>query len=89
MKTTLELPDDLMVDIKVRAAREQRSMKELVTEILLRGVERASEDADVHVSFPLVLTGEASPETEVTPRRAAEILGEQEADWATGEGDAE
>ncbi|MGE0057227.1 MAG: antitoxin, partial [Dehalococcoidia bacterium] len=38
MKTTLELPDDLMREIKVRAAREDRKLKDLVTELLRKGL---------------------------------------------------
>lgn len=32
MKTTIELPDDLFMRTKVAAAREQRSMKQLIIE---------------------------------------------------------
>lgn len=32
MKTTLEIPDDLYRDAKVKAARENRKMKDLVSE---------------------------------------------------------
>jgi hypothetical protein len=34
MKTTLELPDDLMRDIKVRAAQENRELKDLIADLL-------------------------------------------------------
>ena len=34
MKTTIELPDDLVQRIKIRAAEEGRSMKDLLTEAL-------------------------------------------------------
>ncbi|MEX0322371.1 MAG: hypothetical protein AB3N63_09455 [Puniceicoccaceae bacterium] len=32
MKTTIELPDDLFMRVKIASAREQRSMKQLIIE---------------------------------------------------------
>lgn len=43
MKTTLELPDDLMRDIRIRAARSDRRIKDVVTELLRRGLEAPQE----------------------------------------------
>jgi plasmid stability protein len=36
MKTTLDLPDDLMREIRVMAARQDRKMKDIITESLRR-----------------------------------------------------
>lgn len=36
MKTTLDLPDDLMTAVKVRAARENRKLKDIISEALRR-----------------------------------------------------
>ncbi|MDT8438865.1 MAG: hypothetical protein RQ729_07660 [Wenzhouxiangellaceae bacterium] len=41
MRTTLELPDDLMRRIKVRAAATDRKLKDLVEELVRRGLEAA------------------------------------------------
>jgi plasmid stability protein len=38
VKTTLELPDDLVREIKLQAVMHDRSFKELVTELLRRGL---------------------------------------------------
>lgn len=38
MKTTLDLPDDLMRDVKIRAAQEQKKLKDTVAELLRRGM---------------------------------------------------
>lgn len=38
MKTTLELPDELMRAIKVRAARSNRRLKDVVAELLEKGM---------------------------------------------------
>ena len=36
MKTTLDLPDDLMIAVKIRAARENRKLKDVISEALRR-----------------------------------------------------
>lgn len=38
MKTTLELPDPLMRQIKVRAANSNRTIKDVVAELITRGL---------------------------------------------------
>lgn len=50
MKTTLELPDELMRSVKVRAAETDRKLKDVVSELLRRGLESPPEPA---VSDPL------------------------------------
>lgn len=42
MKTTLELPDPLMRQIKVRAAKSDRTIKDVVTELITRGLKATS-----------------------------------------------
>ena len=39
MKTTIDLPDDLVTEIKVEAARRHRKLKDLVPELLRNGLE--------------------------------------------------
>ena len=39
MKTTLELPDPLMRQVKIRAASQGRKLKDVVTELIQRGLE--------------------------------------------------
>ncbi|MGH2607679.1 MAG: antitoxin [Tepidiformaceae bacterium] len=87
MKTTLDLPDDLMRSIKVRAAREDRRLKDLVAELLRRGLEREEPRSRVphRVQLPLIRGGHpAAPGEEMTPERVAEILLQQEVDWVLG-----
>ena len=38
MKTTLDLPEDLVIEIKLKAAREHRKMKDVATEALRKGL---------------------------------------------------
>ncbi len=38
MKTTLELPDDLMQRVKIRAVHEHKKLKDTIAELLERGM---------------------------------------------------
>lgn len=85
MKTTLDLPDDLMRAVKIQAVRENRRLKETVADLLRRGLARKRVAGPAarpgkRIKLPLVRCAhKASPGDEVTPERAAEILAEQEA----------
>lgn len=72
--------------IKVRAARENRRLKDLVAELLRRGLaqhEGSIATGSSRVELPLVHTAHAAdPDDEVTPERVAEILLGQESDSA-------
>ena len=39
MKTTILLPDDLMTEVKVLAARERRKLGEMMTELVQAGIQ--------------------------------------------------
>ncbi len=84
MKTTLELPDDLMRAVKVRAVEENRKLKDTVAELLRRGLARGPggpAKAGRRVKLPLVeCAHEARPGEEMTPERVAEVLLEEEAE---------
>ncbi|TQE98897.1 MAG: hypothetical protein FKY71_11460 [Spiribacter salinus] len=43
MKTKLELPDDLMRKLRIRAAESDRRLKDVVTEVIERGLEASNE----------------------------------------------
>jgi hypothetical protein len=83
MKTTLDLPDDLMRAIKIRAAEENRKLKELIADLLRRSLAEqpgVSSTARQRVRLPLVQCAhEARPGEEMTPERVAEVLIEEEA----------
>lgn len=42
MKTTLELPDELMRGVKIRAAQTDRKLKDVVADLIPRGLESTS-----------------------------------------------
>ncbi len=83
VKTTLELPDDLMRAIKVRAAQEDRRLKDVVAELLRRGLSQQEEPPRIRhrVKLPLVQGKPAAPGKELTPEQIAEILIQQEVEW--------
>lgn len=74
--------------IKVRAARQDRKLKEVVAELLRRGLGTESEDRGPvrkRVELPLVECAHAArPDEEMTPERVAKVLLEQEARRSSG-----
>jgi plasmid stability protein len=82
MKTTLELPDDLMRTIKIRAVNEDRKLKDVVAELLRRGLaeEEARPSKIRHrMRFPLIEgTKPAKPGEDITHGRITEILAEDD-----------
>jgi plasmid stability protein len=80
VKTTIELPDDLMREIKVRAAREDRKLKELIPELLRRGLAENGRPRDLshRVKLPFIDGEPADPGQEVTPERMKQILLDEE-----------
>ncbi len=86
MKTTLDLPDDLMREVKIRAVTENRKLKDAVADLLRRGLSRRSEARIRHrVARPLVQCARrARPGREMTPERVAGILLEEESEARRG-----
>ncbi|MGH3563749.1 MAG: antitoxin [Mycobacterium sp.] len=91
MKTTLDLPDDLVRAIKVRAAQQDRKIKDVVAELLRRALSQPESAAVApvprRVQLPLVQCGSAAGK-EMTPDRVAAALLGQEAQWSSGRSDA-
>lgn len=46
MKTTLELPDELMRAVKVQAAATDRKLKDVVAELITRGLQATPPEAE-------------------------------------------
>lgn len=83
MKTTLDLPDDLLRDVKMRAVRDKRKLKDAVADLLRQGLAREPGATKKlrRVQLPLVQCAHrADPRAEITPRRAAAILIADEAE---------
>ena len=88
MKTTLNLPDELILAVKLKAVRENRTMQDVIAELLRRGLFEDSSAADAgrrRVQLPLVsCVHEALPDQEMTPDRVAQVLADEEAAGAHG-----
>lgn len=89
MKTTIELPDSLIRAIKLRAVRENRKLKDVMADLLRRGMaqpEGAVLEAGNRVRLPLVKTAHrALASEEMTPERVAQVLLDEEARNARAE----
>jgi plasmid stability protein len=92
MKTTLDLPDSLVKQVKLRALREGRKLKDAVADLLRKGLAAPTHaDAvsdcsaittDKQTGLPLIKGKHpAAPGEEITPERVADILLAQEVEW--------
>lgn len=82
MKTTLDLPSDLIREMKLRAAGEGRKLRDVATEIFRRGLACVQEDrqevSPQRVKVPLIACEQRSGR--MTPGKVSELLLQQEAD---------
>jgi hypothetical protein len=77
MKTTLDLPNDLMREIKIQAVNENRKLEDAIADLLRRGLFQKAARPEVRhrVHLPLVqCSQEARPGEEMIPDRTAEVL---------------
>ncbi len=88
MKTTLELPNDLVREIKLKAVHEGRKLKDAMADLLRAGLAAGAakaEDGSARkrkARLPLVkCRHEATAAAEMTPQRVADVLLRQEASW--------
>lgn len=82
MKTTLDLPDELMRTVKLRAVRENRKLKDMIADLLRRGLSQepgTPATAPTRVQLPLVRCAQHARTDEMTPDRVAQILLDEEA----------
>jgi plasmid stability protein len=81
MKTTLELPDDLIREVKIRAVKENRKFKDEIADLLRRGLSQRNSERKVRrrVTLPIVeCSHEARRGGEMTPERVASVMLEEE-----------
>ena len=63
MKTTLDLPDDLMRQVKIRAVHERKKLKDAIAEFIRKGM-AAGESRPAKTPKPVKLRGGFTPTTE-------------------------
>ena len=69
MKTTLDLPSDLVRELKLRAVHEGRKIKDIVASLLAAGLAAsASKEKPMkgHITFPLFPSGPDAPAKHMT-----------------------
>ncbi|HEV2292979.1 MAG TPA: hypothetical protein VGR35_03935 [Tepidisphaeraceae bacterium] len=96
MKTTFDLPEELVRQLKLRALRDGRKLKDAAADVLRAGLEASPRPAapsekpaqvvkDKKTGLPVIQCRRAAPRAhELTPDRVADILIAQEAEWAAG-----
>ena len=92
MKATFDLPIELVRELKLRAVREGRKLKDAAAEVLRAGLAAQKSPSaqrpavigkDKKTGLPVVQCRRAAPPgQELTPDRVAKILVEQEAGFA-------
>lgn len=81
MKTTLDLPDDLVRQIKLRAVHDGRKLKDAMADLLRKGLRPGASRTSAkpnRVKLPLVQCRRSAP---LTPDQVAVALEEQETKW--------
>ncbi|HEY6205045.1 MAG TPA: hypothetical protein VIW21_02655 [Chthoniobacterales bacterium] len=63
MKTTLDLPDDLMREVKIRAVHEHKKLKDAIAEFIRKGI-AASKPTRRKLPKPVKLRGGFKPSIE-------------------------
>jgi hypothetical protein len=85
MKTTLDLPEELVREMKIRAAREGRKLRDVATEIIQRGIsstEPTIKPKGKRVKLPFFQGKKPiNPADELTPDKIHDILMNQEIEW--------
>jgi plasmid stability protein len=81
MKTTVDLPSDLVRDIKLRAVNDGRNLKDTITDVLRQGLAARRPRAasrQSRVRLPLIQCRRAAV---LTPDQVADVLLKQDVAW--------
>ncbi len=85
MKTTLDLPEELVREMKIRAASQGRKLREVATEVIRNGLTTHTpirKAAEKRIKFP-ILKCESSATRQFTHEELDEILFQTEIDSIT------
>ncbi len=85
MKITLDLPSDLVREMKMRAAQEGRKLRDVATEIFRKGLSaqaQAPSTSRNRVRLPLIqFPAPVATSKELNPDEVSEVLLKQEVEW--------
>jgi len=92
MKTTIDLPDDLVRQLKLRALTDRRKLKDLAAELLRNGLSRRPQTRaprepvvvkNKKTGLPMIQVPRSpSKKPQPTPDQIAQFLLDQEVHWA-------
>jgi hypothetical protein len=87
VKTTLDIPDDLLRIMKMRAVQEGRKFKDVATEVFRRGLAQPAmainSGGGQRVKLPLIQCRHAAAsQAKLTPDQVADVLLKQELEWS-------
>jgi len=87
VKTTFDLPDDLVRAMKMRAVQEGRKFKDVATEVFRRGLAQpamaANSGGGQRVKLPLIQCRHAAAsQAKLSPDQVADVLLKQELEWS-------
>ncbi|MCX6880737.1 MAG: hypothetical protein NTW21_44070, partial [Verrucomicrobia bacterium] len=87
VKTTLDIPDDLLRSMKMQAVQERRKFNDVAVEIFRRGLAQPKPAANSvvrqRVELPLIQCRHpADPSATLTPDQVAKVLLKQEEEWS-------
>jgi hypothetical protein len=87
VKTTLDIPDDLLRTMKLRAVQEGRKFKDVAAEIFRRGLAQprmaANPGGGQREQLPLIeCRHPADSQATLTPDQVADVLLKQELEWS-------
>lgn len=81
MKTTLDLPADLIREVKLRSVHEGKKLKDLMADLLRKGLSAGKQRSAARpsrVKLPLI---QCRKTAELTPQQVADVLSDQETHW--------
>lgn len=52
MKTTFDLPEELVLELKLRSARERRKLKDVAAQVIRRGLQAQEAESAEHPTLP-------------------------------------
>lgn len=79
MRTTLNIPDELMRAVKIMAAEQNRTIQDVISELLRKGLAFSPPNPDTRETVQLPLIQCVHSSEQVTPEFVAELLIEDEA----------
>lgn len=97
MKTTIDLPEGLVRELKLRAVHERRPLKDVAADAIRQGLATSTTaneapqfriTKDPKTGLPVIEScNKTAPVRHLAPDEISDILIQQEARWALGESD--